>query len=867
VWNAAFGVQKDLSPLELKEFVKNQDSSSLKSLAVFLHLIQIEKQSKGMSDLEIMFSPDTGLLDTTLLVKKRDQAYKNFSEMSKIDKQTLENLRYKSLLSSFYKSDLILDIVLPLFPLRLNESIQNFISDKLINNGDAITQKYGVGQKGQERFTNTYNNSVVNYIFQNTMSSFNTPEGEILDLPESYNGMPVVKTEGQSEPVIIENGEIKVDMEKALADYNAKVFLNTNQGEDSHAKREMDTFSTSENPFRFASDYVRYLTELAYLKRMNPIESLEKNKRFRRFVANNNSEKLGYEKYLSEQALMKTYNYAFVMGTTKYSYTNMVMDIIQEFDSINLKENYPILNQLSPVKNIKEVNALELNDKSDAKGSLAESYYKNLRQLADESVRKVTDNTEAADADNKRISEVFEVFSLMMFYQHGTGYSKYGFNKVLDPAEYVSIMQRASNGFLNNNLKPLVFEEIYNRMIVKSMFKNFITTPVNYADPQPMSEEEKIQFLASAYDKVLASGDIEQELGIDEVEPEDIPEGPIEGPEDIKNFNKKNLFTVTPIQAADKKATIKASIATQYIGFGEGITGSSTETYRQQAGDLANTGNYSTNDVIFVSVVGKRQETKTPELVKENQDKTIKEAIKAVEAGATILTDNKEYIDSKPYNTGEKRLYANMEAKGYNYSEITVDGQVIGTWSKSTQPSTELTEDDFDLNITDQITILEGKLANLEDMKRILLESSVPVLIASNLPKIKPESARRETGVGVGTSKDINPGLLSNNGVSVERAAEIINEDLFYEGSGFPEIDVQDIRNYIIDILQTGVKSFIDEYTNQDQIDNIKADIGSLKQEMQNSKNKNTGIQLDMFSTENAPEGLPPIDRSSKECE
>ena len=55
-------------------------------------------------------------------------------------------------------------------------------------------------------------------------------------------------------------------------------------------------------------------------------------------------------------------------------------------------------------------------------------------------------------------------------------------------------------------------------------------------------------------------------------------------------------------------------------------------------------------------------------------------------------TDNKDYIDSSAYNTGEKRLYKNMEAKGYNYSEITVDGQVIGTWSKGiVQPQEDLT--------------------------------------------------------------------------------------------------------------------------------------------------------------------------------
>jgi hypothetical protein len=80
---------------------------------------------------------------------------------------------------------------------------------------------------------------------------------------------------------------------------------------------------------------------------------------------------------------------------------------------------------------------------------------------------------------------------------------------------------------------------------------------------------------------------------------------------------------------------------------------------------------------------------------KENQDKTIKEAIKAVEAGATILTDNKAYTDASTYNTGEKRLYANMESKGYTYSEITVDGQLIGTWRKPTQPSTNPNQNDI----------------------------------------------------------------------------------------------------------------------------------------------------------------------------
>ena len=148
----------------------------------------------------------------------------------------------------------------------------------------------------------------------------------------------------------------------------------------------------------------------------------------------------------------------------------------------------------------------------------------------------------------------------------------------------------------------------------------------------------------------------------------------------VELTSPKNVFTVNPKQSADKKAKAKAKISTKYIGFADGINGSSTALYAEQAGNVANTGDYNSNDVVFVSVPGKRGNA---EVVKSQQDKTIKEAIKAVEAGATIITDNKSYIDSSSYNTGEKRLYNNMEAKGYNYSEITVDGQTLGTWSKS----------------------------------------------------------------------------------------------------------------------------------------------------------------------------------------
>ena len=189
------------------------------------------------------------------------------------------------------------------------------------------------------------------------------------------------------------------------------------------------------------------------------------------------------------------------------------------------------------------------------------------------------------------------------------------------------------------------------------------------------------------------------EIGVEEVKTV-----PIQQTSEVEVTSSKNIFSVEPIQAADKKAKSKAKIATQYIGFAEGIAGSSTASYSKQAGQFANTGVYSSDDVIFVSIGGKRGSVA---LQKTQQDRTIKEAIKAIEDGATIITDNKAYIDSSTYNTGEKRLYENMEAKGYSYSEVTVDGQTLGTWSKFTKPTQQTGEviNIYEGNITPEPTL------------------------------------------------------------------------------------------------------------------------------------------------------------------
>lgn len=153
--------------------------------------------------------------------------------------------------------------------------------------------------------------------------------------------------------------------------------------------------------------------------------------------------------------------------------------------------------------------------------------------------------------------------------------------------------------------------------------------------------------------------------------------------EDKVNSNTTRL-NITPANSVDKKAAIKGAMANKFIGFADGIFNSSTGKYAQQAGDKANTGNYTSNDVVFVSIPGKRG---NEDVRHQQQDRTIAEALKALKAGATLLTDNKAYTENSTYNEGEKRLAKALNDTGAVYSEIQKDNQTIGVWTINTNNS------------------------------------------------------------------------------------------------------------------------------------------------------------------------------------
>jgi ribonuclease HI len=426
--------------------------------AAFLHFLEIEKQIKGLEAVKRQSNPDTKLLKTIQQVRKREQAFLDSTDTSKVDPELPEAIRNKSILRSFYQGDLALELVEPVMPLRLNKEVSDFITGAMAGNRTAIAKKFGQGMEGEERFTAEFNNAVINYIFQNYMSNFVDSKGNISELPDIYRGSQVIIKPGIKNGVEYKDGIIYVDRGQLNKDYTNKTYLRTSDSTDSFAKRALATFKDTDNPFRSQASFNRYVFEREYLRSV---------------YTEGESNTPAFEKFLAQRALLNTFNRDTIVGTDEFSYTNLVMSTIREFS--DLKDRYPILAQLSvlPFKGKEKI--VQLNDRNILKGELGDVYYQNLRELADPNVRKVSN-----EADNKRLSDVFRIFSLMMIHQHGVGYTKYGFNKALDDTMYLEVMRSAAGKFMENNLNPASLSKVYNNLMGDEQFKNYVVEPKEF---------------------------------------------------------------------------------------------------------------------------------------------------------------------------------------------------------------------------------------------------------------------------------------------------------------------------------------------------------------------------------------------------
>ena len=198
--------------------------------------------------------------------------------------------------------------------------------------------------------------------------------------------------------------------------------------------------------------------------------------------------------------------------------------------------------------------------------------------------------------------------------------------------------------------------------------------------------------------------------------------------------------------------------------------------------------------------------------------------------------DDFMYQQSKNWANGQGRMYVYDITPTEDFVEVAPEEAVV-----EYTPEQQL---QFEI---DDVT---RRIEELESLNEDLEVSNVETIVLNDLPKITPESARKETGVRTGNKQDISTSLLSKDGISVEAAADLIWNRHFVD----TETNTQDVRNIIIDILSSGSKT---NYASQIGVNNELADLKQQLKDLQSElpkqkskKDKTIPGQLDLFEQE-----------------
>ena len=668
---------------------------------IFIHFLQLEKITGSVRDIKMRTNVDTTKDASLFAAVDRIDMLTALETDPVIPNGTAAKLKgenndgYNSPISSFFIQQFQIDLLGDGFPLRNHNVLNQFIRENL--DKPVIDDTYG----NKDSAVINLKSDLVNYMFQNELRYFDINNvKDYLNYPvEEYEVANVMTDYG----AVVKDGKIYIDKRVLKKQWEDQAFATVSD--------KLGVAKTSTDAFNNENEYYHFVIMRELFRNQNPIESLVDSGKFKSkldYVSSILNIKEGesereylermldatYEVYLRDEALHRTFNH--------YGLFESSATFAEEF--VRIRETYkPLVDEYPGLMNRMQLTSLKKSSTKNLALTTSELDADDINIMA-ENLYKLQDRTEVGnllpDATAKEISEITQFFNDLEIY----AFLQSGLNMKSSFALNQFVPQVKANGqpgkvlqILDEPMKKIVKEMDENSTAIGSYLDSFyrswkrenkITNRAlrvrgkNYSENKSVLNKESMFTGTStpAAQKVLFQ---DQYKNLKELEQND-------GEVDVTSI--KNNFTVTPIGGRpDKKATIKASIATQYIGFGEGIPGSSTASYAEQAGVYANTGSYTKADVIFVSISGNRTKGTTKENVKAQQDATIREAIVAIEAGATILTDNKAYTDTSNYNTGEKRLYATMDARGYNYSEITVDGQVLGTWAKAFPVTNEVT--------------------------------------------------------------------------------------------------------------------------------------------------------------------------------
>jgi len=445
----------------MKDIIGKKDVNALSNqeviaeMAMFMHFYEIQKQLMGLSALKRRAKPDTTTFRNFQEIYLRDVDIDALDENSKLDKEFKDRVLTESIVSSLFDKSIITDIAAPMMDLVNNPITNEAIKDIIANRN--IAEKFGPGTDGVVKFVDAYKDAIVTFIFQNYLTNSVDPNGNIITDAKTYRGVKVTNSKTLNNDAVYTPEGITINLNNIKRDFADKAYLVSSESAVSYKNRDgLKPFNNNENPFTTEEQYIKYVLERAYLQKQG-LKDLE----------------------LNQVALMNVFNPTALTKNTEYSFTKMILDIVDQYPG--LKTEFPVLEQLSGRNSKNDTYLITLNDRDVLDGASKDTYASNIRALGNPRIEKVRGD------GNQKISRIFNMLPLVAIYQHGHGTTPFGLEQILPQDKIRIATENAGNLFKVNYWNKTYLDVIYDKLVSdenkNSLFKNFLLSPTIFGNP------------------------------------------------------------------------------------------------------------------------------------------------------------------------------------------------------------------------------------------------------------------------------------------------------------------------------------------------------------------------------------------------
>lgn len=582
--------------------------------AAFLHYLELEDLAKGSRDIKMRLNYDTTRSTTLFDAQKSEADYEKLLMDDKFPIEVKEAMMKESPIGSFKIAEFQLQLWGPLFELRNNKELNNFLINKLTDAkaGKKMDKIYG----SEERYVEEFKSDFIVSIFTDAIKSFdiNSPtyKGALID-----EGSSIEKIDHLDRGVTVqpdENGEIKIYLDRKTLDlqFDQSLYAGVS-GSGSLVKRKAvanhnyDTLGLARVPvaaFMYnsenrRSEYYRFSIEREYQRLLTPFKEMTQTHYFKnKYEGNLRSMplvegetatmheqrviKATYEEILRDRALDNTMNF-----WKMFMSDNTVADQLFELRRMHptLEQDYNIVNDLIISEGSKVDKATGQRIKGSSYTNLAlrdnrankdefNVYYKNVQELADPGITSIPITKESTQQDyieNARIAEFFNKLPYAAFLQSGFNTSdSLSMVRAMPTEEIANIIKSMSAKYMkllsNQKSAEKILDPFYNKfnthnnpnnISIRRRLKNYtISEDVSLPNRALMNNNIQpdhimpMEFLGNEFDKIV-NGDI---IGTSRVLDKSVKTG------DIIEFTRRGK-TIT------RSLTVRATIDSTPVEF------------------------------------------------------------------------------------------------------------------------------------------------------------------------------------------------------------------------------------------------------------------------------------------------------------